>query len=36
MNAIDLSADIGLLAVGLVTLNLAVGLLIAVRYSPWR
>jgi methionine sulfoxide reductase heme-binding subunit len=36
MNAIDLSADVGLVAVGLVTLNLAVGLLIAVRYSPWR
>jgi methionine sulfoxide reductase heme-binding subunit len=36
MSAIDLSADVGLIAVGLVTLNLAVGLLIAVRYSPWR
>lgn len=36
MTAIDLSADVGLVAVGLVTLNLAVGLLIAVRYSPWR
>lgn len=36
MNAIDLSADVGLVAVGLVTLNLALGLLIAVRYSPWR
>lgn len=36
MNAIDLSADVGLVAVGLVTLNVAVGLLIAVRYSPWR
>jgi len=36
MNAIDLSADIGLVAVGLVTLNLGLGLLIAVRYSPWR
>jgi predicted ferric reductase len=36
MSAIDLSADVGLVAVGLVTLNLAIGLLIAVRYSPWR
>lgn len=36
MSAIDLSADIGLVAVGLVTLNLALGLLIAMRYSPWR
>jgi hypothetical protein len=36
MNAIDLSADVGLVAVALVTLNLAIGLLIAVRYSPWR
>lgn len=36
MNAVDLSADVGLVAVGLVTLNLALGLLIAVRYSPWR
>lgn len=36
MNAIDLSADVGLVAVGLVTANLALGLLIAMRYSPWR
>jgi predicted ferric reductase len=36
MDAIDLSADVGLVAVGLVTLNLAIGFLIAVRYSPWR
>ncbi len=36
MHAIDLSADVGLVAVALVTLNLAIGLLIAVRYSPWR
>jgi methionine sulfoxide reductase heme-binding subunit len=34
MNAIDLSAYVGLVAVGLVTLNLIVGFLIAVRYSP--
>lgn len=36
MTAIDLSADIGLVAVGLATLNLLVGSLIAMRYSPWR
>lgn len=36
MNAIDLSADVGLVAVGLVTVNLAIGFLIAIRYSPWR
>ena len=36
MTAIDLSADIGLVAVGLTTLNLFIGLLIAMRYSPWR
>jgi predicted ferric reductase len=36
MTAIDLSADIGLVAVGLATLNLLIGSLIAMRYSPWR
>ncbi|HET9741398.1 MAG TPA: ferric reductase-like transmembrane domain-containing protein [Terriglobales bacterium] len=36
MNPIDLSSDIGLVAVGLVTANLFLGLLIAMRYSPWR
>src|SRR5215469_10652650 len=36
MNATDLSADLGLVAVGVVTGNLLVGLLIAMRYSPWR
>lgn len=36
MNPIDLSSDIGLIAVGLVTANLFLGLLIAMRYSPWR
>ena len=36
MTALDLSADIGLVAVGLATLNLLVGSLIAMRYSPWR
>lgn len=36
MTAIDLSADIGLVAVGLATLNLLIGALIAMRYSPWR
>lgn len=36
MTALDLSADIGLVAVGLATLNLLIGTLIAMRYSPWR
>lgn len=34
--ALDLSADVGLLAVFLATVNICLGLLIAVRYSPWR
>lgn len=36
MTAIDLSADIGLVAVGLATANLLLGLLMALRYSPVR
>lgn len=36
MNAIDLSADVGLVAVALATLNICLGVLIAVRYSPVR
>lgn len=36
MTAIDLSGDIGLLAVFLLTLNILVGLLIAVRFDPRR
>lgn len=36
MNALDLSADIGLVAVGLATANLLLGLLLALRYSPVR
>jgi DMSO/TMAO reductase YedYZ heme-binding membrane subunit len=36
MTALDLSADIGLLAVFLGTANICLGQLIAVRYSPWR
>lgn len=36
MNAIDLSADAGLVAVALATLNICLGVLIAVRYSPVR
>lgn len=36
MTAIDLSADLGLVAVGLATLNFVIGSLIAMRYSPWR
>ena len=36
MTALDLSADVGLLAVVLATANICLGLLIAVRYSPRR
>jgi predicted ferric reductase len=36
MNATDLSADVGLVAVAIVTTNLLVGCLMAMRYSPWR
>jgi len=36
VSAIDLSAYVGLTAVGLVTINLLLGLLLALRYSPVR
>lgn len=36
MSAIDLCADVGLVAVFLATVNICLGLLIAVRYSPLR
>jgi predicted ferric reductase len=36
MTALDLSADVGLLAVFLATANICVGLLIAARYNPRR
>jgi predicted ferric reductase len=36
MTALDVSAYVGLLAVFLATVNISLGLLIAVRYSPWR
>ena len=36
MSAIDLCADVGLVAVFLATANICLGLLIAVRYSPLR
>lgn len=36
MNATDLSADVGLAAVGLATANLLLGLMMALRYSPVR
>src|SRR5579864_1675459 len=36
MTAVDLSSDVGLVAVGLATLNLLIGSLTAMRYSPWR
>ena len=36
ISAIDLSADVGLVSVGLITANLLLGLMIALRYSPVR
>src|SRR5437764_15186616 len=36
MSILDLSADLGLVAVALVTLNICLGLLMATRYSPVR
>lgn len=36
MTLLDLSADLGLIAAGCITLNICIGLLIAVRYSPVR
>jgi hypothetical protein len=36
VTALELSADLGLVAVFLATANICLGLLIAVRYSPWR
>jgi len=36
MTAIDLSAYVGLVAVGLVTTNMILGLMMALRYSPVR
>ena len=36
MTATEISADLGLAAVGFATLNVIIGSLIAMRYSPWR
>lgn len=36
MSAIDLSGDVGLVAITLLSLNILLGLLISARYSPWR
>jgi DMSO/TMAO reductase YedYZ heme-binding membrane subunit len=36
LSAIGLSGDVGLVALFLLTTNLLLGLLISVRYSPWR
>jgi DMSO/TMAO reductase YedYZ heme-binding membrane subunit len=36
LTAIDLSGDVGLFALFLLTSNILLGLLISVRYSPWR
>ena len=35
VSAIDLSSDAGLVALGLLTLNLLLGLLLSMRYNPW-
>lgn len=35
MTAIDLSSDVGLVACGLLTLNILLGLLLSMRYNPW-
>lgn len=36
MTFLDLSSDVGLAALYLLTVNLLLGLLLSVRYSPWR
>lgn len=36
MSALDLSSYVGLAALYLLTVNLLLGLLLSVRYSPWR
>src|SRR5215469_16544734 len=36
MTPLDLSADLGLVAAGCLTLNICIGLLMAMRYSPVR
>lgn len=36
MDAIALSSDVGLVALWLLTLNLLLGLLLSVRYNPWK
>src|ERR1700747_2750766 len=36
LTILDLSAYVGLVAVGVVTLNLLLGMLMAFRYSPYR
>ncbi|MBX6330468.1 MAG: ferric reductase-like transmembrane domain-containing protein [Gemmatimonadaceae bacterium] len=35
MSAIDLSSDVGLVALFLLTANILLGLLLSVRYNPW-
>ncbi|HEX6964775.1 MAG TPA: ferric reductase-like transmembrane domain-containing protein [Gemmatimonadaceae bacterium] len=36
MSAIELSSDIGLVALFLLTANILLGLLLSVRYNPWK
>jgi len=35
LSAIELSSDIGLVAVFVLTANILLGLLLSVRYNPW-
>jgi len=36
MSLLELSSDVGLVAVWLLSLNLALGLLLGLRYNPWK
>ncbi len=36
MTAVDLSSDIGIVAVFVLTINILLGLLLSVRYNPWK
>lgn len=36
MSALDLSSDVGIVAVFVLTLNILLGLLLSVRYNPWK
>lgn len=36
MSALDLSSDVGIVAILVLTLNILLGLLLSVRYNPWK